>query len=52
MEDSWLPADNQLLYLVVEPLIDYPFRNTFYEMWNAGIISTIFQVSVDKSVTF
>ena len=30
MEDSRLPAVEQLLYLVIEPLIDYPFEK--YEM--------------------
>ena len=31
MEDSRLPEDDQLLYLVIEPLIDYPSHNNFYK---------------------
>ena len=50
MEDFRLPADDQLLYLVIEPLIDYPFHNNLYKIWNAGINSTKFRVSVDNSV--
>ena len=42
MEDSRLPADDQLLYLIIEPLIDYPSHNNLYKIWNAGINFTLY----------
>ena len=49
MEDSRLQTNDQLLYLVIEPLIDYPSHNNLYTIWNAGINFTIFRVSVDNN---